>query len=51
MILYPKAIHILAITHVTHHQNLYTPFMCTAVTLYVEKTEKLIYSDHDNITW
>lgn len=50
MALYLKALHILAITHVTHHQNLNTPFTCTAITLYIENTEELIYSDHDNIT-
>jgi hypothetical protein len=36
-------------THVTH-QNLYTPFTCTAITHYVGNTEELIYSDHDNMT-
>jgi len=49
MAFFLKALHILAITHVTH-QNLYTPFMCTAITLYVGKTDELIYSDHDNMT-
>jgi hypothetical protein len=50
MALFLKALHIQAITYVTHHQNLYTPFMCTAITLYVGNTKELTYSDHDNMT-